>query len=107
MSTTDSTRSLDTPSPWAVDPVSLRVLSELLVKHYDLHSGRYDLLIEFRIGTGAVGPDETSTLPGAMIGVSRIGLAPSQKDGPTTVDAALVNPPKTARKKPPKAPSDR
>lgn len=89
------------PTP-VESPVSLRELSEILVKHYGLHAGCYDLLIEFQIGMGAVGPDEQSALPGAMIGVSRVGLIPSRKDGPTTIDAAIINPPKKIRKKTPR-----
>lgn len=87
------------------NPVSMRELSEILVKHYGLNSGRYDLLVEFQIGLGAVGPNKQSPLPGAMFGISKVGLIPSQKDGATTVDAALVNPPKKARKRSPKAPN--
>jgi hypothetical protein len=79
----------------------LRELAEILVRHYGLRDGRYELLVEFQIGMGSVGPDAQSALPGAMIGISRVGLIPSQKDGPTTVDAALVNPPKKPRRKNP------
>lgn len=80
-------------------PISLRDLASVLVQHYGLHEGRYDLLVEFQIGVGAVGPDPSSLTPGAMIGVSRVGLMPSKDDGPTTVDAAIVNPAKKPRKK--------
>ena len=80
-------------------PLSIRELACVLVKHYGLHEGRFDLLVKFQIGTGAVGPDPAAPIPGAMIGVSRIGLMPSRTDGFTTVDAALVNPVKKSRKK--------
>jgi len=77
----------------------MRDLAGVLVKHYDLHEGHFDLLVEFQIGMGAVGPDPNALTPGAMIGVSRIGLMPSKTDGPTTVDAATINPAKKSRKK--------
>jgi hypothetical protein len=80
-------------------PLSIRDLAALLVNHYGIHEGRYDLLIEFQIGVGAVGPDPTALKPGAMIAVSRVGLTPSRAEGPTTVDAAIVNPAKKTRKK--------
>lgn len=96
---TEAASNLDLSISPVADPVSLRELSVILVKHYGLHTGRYDLLVEFQIGMGSVGPDPQSVLPGAMIGLSRVGLMPSQKDGPTTVDAATVNPAKKARKK--------
>ena len=56
-------------------------------------------MVEYQIGTGAVGPDKDNLVPGAMIGVSRIGLMPTTKLGPNTVDAALINPTKKLRKK--------
>ncbi len=77
----------------------MRDLASVLVKHYGLTEGIYDLVVEFQIGTGAVGPDKDSLMPGAMIGVSRVGLVPTTKQGPNTVDAALTNPTKTLRKK--------
>jgi hypothetical protein len=87
-----------TPIPVEV-PLSMRDLAGVLVKHYGIHEGLFDLLVEFQIGAGAVGPDPTALTPGAMIGVSRVGLMPSKVEGPTTVDAAIVNPAKKPRKK--------
>lgn len=80
-------------------PLSMRDLAAVLVRHYGIHEGFYDLLIEFQIGTGAVGPDPAALTPGVMIGASRVGLIPSKTTGPTTVDASVVNPAKKSRKK--------
>ena len=80
-------------------PLSMRDLASVLVKHYGLTEGTYDLMVEYQIGTGAVGPDKDNLVPGAMIGVSRVGLVPTTKQGPNTVDAALINPTKKLRKK--------
>jgi len=77
----------------------MRDLASVLVKHYGLTEGIYDLVVEFQIGTGAVGPDQGNLVPGAMIGVSKVGLVPTTKQGPNTVDAALINPTKKLRKK--------
>ncbi|MBE0436404.1 MAG: hypothetical protein IBX56_11445 [Methylomicrobium sp.] len=88
--------------PKAVAPVlSLRDLTELLVKHYGIHEGKYDLLMEFQIGTGMFGPTPEATLPSALVGISKIGLMPTRVESATTVDAAIVNPckPKKTRKK--------
>lgn len=74
-------------------PLSMRDLAAVLVKHYGLHEGRYDLLVELQIGMGAVGPDPDNLSPGAMIGVHKVGLLVAKDSGgPTTVDAAVVNP---------------
>jgi hypothetical protein len=82
------------------DPLSLRELAEVLVKHYDIHEGKYDLALELQVGVGLVGPDPGSQLPGAMVSVSRIGLTRATDIRATTVDAAVVNPAKMKRKKP-------
>jgi len=73
-------------------PLSLRELGELLIKHYGYHDGLWDVAIEFQLAVGRIGPSPESTLPGAMLGVSRIGLARAQQSGPTTIDASIVNP---------------
>ena len=80
-------------------PLSMKELASLLVKHYDLRAGTFDLMVEYQLGTGAVGPDKEHLLPGLMIGIAKVGLVPSAKSGPVTVDAGEVNPPpKTKRK---------
>jgi hypothetical protein len=78
----------------ATNPVnfSLRELAEMLIRHQGIHSGNYELSINFQIAVGAVGPSENNVLPGAMIGVSGFGLVPAMAIGPNTVDAAIVNP---------------
>lgn len=97
MAATDNTQ-LIPPKP--IEPVlNLSGLTEVLIKHYGLHEGKYDLLMEFQIGTGMFGPTEETKCPSAFIGVSNIGLIPSLMDSPTTVDAAKVNPQKKKIKK--------
>lgn len=82
--------------------LSLRDLAVILIKEFGYHQGLFDLSIEFQIGIGGVGPDPTSQIPGAMIGVSKIGLLNAKSFGPTTVDASVVNPPKKPKKINPK-----
>lgn len=80
--------------------LTMRELATVLVKHFDLHDGRYDLLVEFQIGMGLFGPNPETTNPGAMVGVSKVGLIPSSPvDSPMTVDASLINPRPPAKKK--------
>jgi len=80
------------PSPIA--DFSLIEMTEILIKHQGLHEGLYNLSLQFQIAVGAVGPAPELVTPGAMIGVSRIGLskAVKEKATPQTVDAAKVNP---------------
>lgn len=81
-----------------INYLSIRDITTVLIKHYDLHEGYFDLAIEFNIGVGAVGPDPESLTPGAMVGVSKIGLIQSQNAGPKSIDASVVNPKKKSRK---------
>lgn len=98
MSVIDKKMPSAAPTP-VESPLSMRELAAVLVKHYDLHDGKYDLLLEFQIGMGLVGPGPKALTPGAMIGISKIGLIKSTADGPTTVNAADINPAKKNIKK--------
>jgi len=92
--------SIESQSP--IDPpLSMRDLTEVLVKHYGIHEGRYDLLVEFQVGMGSFGPTPETQCPGAMVSISRVGLMPSILETVGTVDAAQVNPKrkKSSRKK--------
>ncbi|MDP2325604.1 MAG: hypothetical protein Q8N51_16475, partial [Gammaproteobacteria bacterium] len=80
-------------------PVSMNELTTILIKHYGLHKGRYDLLVEYQIGVGPVGPNPASLVPGVMFGFGRVGLLEAKGDGPTSVDAAVVNPAPVKQKK--------
>lgn len=84
------------PTPVA-DPLSLKDLTTLLIKHYGVHEGHFDLLIEFQIGMGSFGPTPEMLAPGAAVSISKIGLAKSVQIGDKSVDAAVVNP-KPARR---------
>lgn len=75
-----------------IHSLSIKELTELLVKFYEIHEGKYELSVEFQIGVGGVGPSAESIVPGAMVGVNRLGLTLSLVDGPNTVDASVVNP---------------
>lgn len=79
-------------------PLSVKELTALLIKHYGIHEGNYDLLIEFQIGMGAFGPTPDMQAPGAMIGISKMGLVKAPQVSVLTVDAALVNPPEKQRR---------
>lgn len=91
LSGTDSEKHITaTPS---VEPLSLLDLTEVLVKHYDFHEGVFNLLVEFQVGVGHIGPDPSKPAPGAAIGVTRIGLTPAPiPPNNSSVDASIVNP---------------
>jgi hypothetical protein len=70
-------------------PLSMKELTAVLAKHYGLKAGKYDLEIEFQIGTGPVGPSKEELVPGVILGVKCIGLAPAKQPAPSSVDVAL------------------
>lgn len=74
------------------EPMALKDLAVLLIKHYQIHEGLWDLALEMQVAAGRMGPTPEQQLPGAMFIVSRIGLQKSEAPGPLTVDAAAVNP---------------
>lgn len=80
-----STKSI---SPNSLQPLGLRDLAVLLVKHYGLTEGKFEISIEYQMGSGSFGPSPDRLVPSVAIGVSRIGLVPSTADTPFTVDAA-------------------
>jgi hypothetical protein len=85
------------PSPVSA-PLSLRELTEVLIKHYGLHEGHYDLFMEFQVGIGGVAQQpESIPLPTAMISVSKLGLTKVPTITKSSVDAALINPKKMKR----------
>ena len=89
-------------NPNKIADFSLVELTEILVKNQGLHEGLYNLSLEFQLAVGAIGPAPELICPGAMIGVSRIGLSKTEKEKTNihTVDAAEVNPaPKKRAKK--------
>jgi hypothetical protein len=78
--------------PATIQNLKLKELLELLIRHFDIHEGVYDISVDFQVGVGAIGPSPDQLLPGAMIGVSAIGIAAADKAGPNTADAAVCNP---------------
>lgn len=72
-------------------------ITRLLIREMGAHEGHFMLSVEFAFTAGNVGPPPEQTMPGAIIGISRIGIAACDAAGPNTVDAAEVNPKKAAR----------
>jgi len=93
-------------NPKLIADFSLMELTEILIKSQGLHEGLYNLSIQFQIGVGAIGPSPESICPGAMVGVSRVGLSKTEetKKNIHTVNAAEVNP--SPKKRPQKTKFD-
>jgi hypothetical protein len=75
--------------------LTLAEVAAILIQHHQIHEGRYELGISFRIGVGTVpGPEGSLPAPGAFMGVEGMSLtlAPPGIESPNIVDAAVVNP---------------
>lgn len=90
---------------FVAEPLSMRELATVLIRHFDLKEGLYETAIEFQIGTGPIGPDLENLVPGALIGINRISLRLANPDSRTAVDAAKVNGPVKPARKPKKTAS--
>ena len=89
--------------PVPMEPsLSIRQLTELLVRHLDLHDGLYDLMTHFSIGTDPVGPSLNELSPGLMVGLTGVGLIKVTTAGPNSVDASQINPSQPPAPAPPK-----
>lgn len=77
--------------------LDIRTLTTVLIHHFGLHEGTYQLNVGFRIGVGGFNLDSgvgTTPLPGAVVGVEGVSLTriPQGVEAPNSVDAAQVNP---------------
>lgn len=81
--------------------LTLHELGVLLVKHYGLTEGNFEVTVTFQIGVGAFGPDADNLLPSGVIGFNRVGLrrVADGKPAPGLVNAAEVNGRKVAATK--------
>lgn len=83
--------------------LSIQQLGAVLLKHYGLHEGKYQLSVGFKIGVGSVpsGEEDTETIPGAIVGVEGVMLTrePDDAQSPNILDAAVLNPKKKPRSK--------
>lgn len=68
-------------------------ISEVLVRHLDLHEGIWGIYIEFGIQGANIGQEDNLT-PAAIVPVVRVGLQRFDKLNSLSVDAAEVNPAK-------------
>ena len=72
-------------------PLPLKEVAALLVKHYGLQQGLWELALEMQVAIGQFGAAPEAALPGAAFGVTRVGLVRVEQVGPRTVDAAEIN----------------
>lgn len=77
-------------------------VAEALIKKHGLHEGMWGVYLEFGLGTANLNTEQVpdSLTPAAIVAVRRIGLQRFPEPNNLTVDAAQVNPPPIASKRP-------
>ena len=77
-------------------------LVELMVKKAGVHEGKWILSVTFGFGAVNGGPTPEQVMPTGVVGVQSIGIQKAQSDSPEplTVDAAVVNPASSEKKRP-------
>lgn len=86
------------PEPEQIGTFNLKELAVLLIKHFDIHEGLYEVNVGLQLAVGAVGPTPELAVPGAMFGIANIGLVKAKQTSPLTVDAKEANPIKKSKK---------
>jgi len=69
-------------------------LLEILIKQAGVHEGRWIIMMGFGFTAGNFGPDDEHLSPGAIVGVTAVGIQKAGPDSPDgmVLDAAVVNP---------------
>lgn len=87
-----------TPSTQQPDLVKVQQLTELLIKHYGITSGFYELGVHFGMGNGNFKNPKGELVPGVFFGLDALSLVPAVPESPGAVDASKCNP--AGKKKP-------
>lgn len=77
-------------------------LVELMIKKADVREGKWMLSITFGFGAINGGPTPEQAMPTGVVGVQSVGIHKAQSDSPEalTVDAAVVNPASSEKRRP-------
>ena len=75
---------------------SYKEVVEALLKKQNIHEGLWALYIEFGIGAVNAGPSSDQLSPSAIVPVGKIGIQRTTEINNLSVDAAEVNPLKSA-----------
>ncbi len=73
------------------DPLDIKQLTAVLIKHYKKKTGHYEIGPEFAFSVGMAGPNPDKIMPTVMVGLSRIALVEVSKPTPISVDAESIH----------------
>lgn len=72
------------PKDMATEILPLVKVAHILAEHEGLPSGKYAIVVEFKLGNTLIGDSESSSYPGMAVGIGGIGLKKTEIDGPLT-----------------------
>lgn len=70
----------------------IKELVAMFLKDAEIHEGLWMIQAQFVMAGGNFGPSENEILPGALVGVQKVGVKRVQEKGPMVFDAAELNP---------------
>ncbi len=79
--------------------LSYRDLVTLLIRDAGVTEGEWALMLKFGLQGANIGPSDDSYIPSAVVGVTEIGLAKTDKPSNLSVNAKDVSPAKGRQKK--------
>jgi hypothetical protein len=66
---------------------------EALIKNQNIHTGIWQIYVEFGVIAGNVQLGPGQFAPAAIVPIGKIGIVTAEKESDMTVDASKVNPP--------------
>jgi hypothetical protein len=78
---------------------SFQELAGVLVKQQNIHDGHWGLFVKFGIQAANVAGPDGNLLPTALVPILEIGIQRFDQPNSLSVDASVVNPPKSKASK--------
>lgn len=78
---------------------SLEEIAQALMIKQGINEGLWSIGVEFIFSATLAGPNKDELLPSGIVGVSKLGLNKSDKEGVLTFNAAKLNPEKKVTKR--------
>ena len=69
---------------------SHKEITELMIQKQGITEGNWQLIMQFNLIGGNMGPSPAEAVPGAMMLITNMGLQRTNENGPLVVDASQV-----------------
>lgn len=78
---------------------SLEEIAQALMIKQGINEGLWSIAVEFTFAAAAAGPNQDELFPSGIVGVTKLGLNKSDKEGVLTFNASKLNPEKKVTKR--------